>query len=389
MKVGTFGFTPYGKRLEGRLSYPVGRQNFDPEIAAQTYHNHVEEFQLCEEVGFDAIGINEHHGSPYSLGNSPNVFLAYVAAHTKRIKLTMVGNLLPIHGHPLRVAEELAMLDVMTRGRIIAGFARGIAREYLVLPVALKESRPRFEEALDVILGAWTTDVFSHDGEFYHYKDVDMWPRPYQKPHPPVWVGAISPEATRNVARRPGVVLATTFQPTAWIKNQLKVFREAAAEAGRTVTDDDIVYARHVFVAETQKEAEKLYKPHSDYYWHNLLGDINNAAIAKILEINPDLTFEQVKTPYPYHSAPFETLREDGMVLVGTPDQVFKELMEQYDEVGGFGTFLAIVRAAAMPQELVLSNIRLFGKEVIPRLHAVGNKSAQAAAPKAESGARA
>ena len=139
MKVFTFDFVPYGKDLTGRLKYPVGRENYESEVAARTYENHVEQFQLMEEVGFDGVCLNEHHGSPYSLDNSPNVFLAYVAAKTKRIKLAMAGNLLPLHGHPLRVAEELAMLDNLTRGRIIAGFVRGIPREYLGSKHSFKE----------------------------------------------------------------------------------------------------------------------------------------------------------------------------------------------------------------------------------------------------------
>src|SRR5262249_27616650 len=132
MKVFTFDFVPYGKDLTGKLKYPVGRENYESEVAAKSYENHVEQFQLMEEVGFDGVCLNEHHGSPYSLDNSPNVFLAYVAAKTKRIKLAMAGNLLPLHGHPLRVAEELAMLDNLTRGRIIAGFVRGILESILL-----------------------------------------------------------------------------------------------------------------------------------------------------------------------------------------------------------------------------------------------------------------
>ncbi len=270
------------------------------------------------------------------------------------------------------------MLDVITRGRIIAGFVRGIPREYLVLPVPLAESRPRFEEALDVIINAWTSDLFSHDGQFFHYKDVDMWPRPYQKPHPPVWVGAIGHDAIRNVARRPGVTLCVTFTPTSTIKKQLEVFREAAAEAGRTVTNDDVVLARHIYVAETQQEAEKLCKPNIEYYFQNLLGEINNAAIDKILEMNPGLTRDSIKTPYPYHTASMEKLRDDGFLLVGTPDRVLKDLMAQYEEVGGFGTFMAIVRMGAMLQEVVLRNIRMIGKEIIPKLHLVGEKAPRA-----------
>ncbi len=131
MKVFTFDFVPYMKDLSGRLGYPVGIKNYEPEVAVKTYENHVEQFQLMEKVGFDGVCLNEHHGSPYSLDNSPNLFLSYIAAKTDRIKLAMAGNLLPLHGHPLRVAEELAMLDNLSHGRVIAGFVRGIPREYL------------------------------------------------------------------------------------------------------------------------------------------------------------------------------------------------------------------------------------------------------------------
>jgi alkanesulfonate monooxygenase SsuD/methylene tetrahydromethanopterin reductase-like flavin-dependent oxidoreductase (luciferase family) len=274
------------------------------------------------------------------------------------------------------VAEELAMLDNRARGRSIAGFVRGIPREYLALSIPLREGRPRFEEALDVIIKAWTNDLLNHDGEYYHYKDVDMWPRPYQDPHPPIWVGAIGPEPTRNVARRRGVTLCSTFQPTASIKKQLQLFRDACAEFGRPCTPNDILIARHVFCGDSQKEAEQLCKTHFEYYFQQLLGKVNNAAIQRILDMNPDLTFDSVKTPYPYDVTPMEKMRDDGFVLVGTPDRVYQDLMAQYEEYGGFGTFMAIVRMGAMPQELVLNNVRLFGKEVIPRLHAVEAKAA-------------
>src|SRR5207302_131140 len=169
--------------------------------------------------------------------NSPNVLLAYIARATSRMKLTMLGNLLPIHGHPLRVAEELAMLDVLTRGRLIAGFVRGIPREPLVYNVPQRETKARFNEALEVIMGAWTQDLFTHHGSFYNYDDVDMWPRPYQQPHPPVWIGSISEESTRMVAKNPAFTLAVNFLPTVKVKEQLAIFREAAAEVGRTVSD--------------------------------------------------------------------------------------------------------------------------------------------------------
>lgn len=375
MKITTFDFLPYGKNLTGHLGYPVGRQHFDREIAAQTYQNHIEQFQLYEEIGIDAIFLNEHHGSPYGLDNSPNVFLAYVAAHTKHVKLGMLGNLLPIHAHPFRVAEELAMLDVMTRGRLIAGFARGIPREHLVYGVPLNESRARFDEALDVILNAWTQDVFTHHGRFFHYDSVDMWPRPYQEPCPPVWIGAIDHATTRHIAElgaRWPITLCVNFQPTPEVKKQMHVFREAAAGAGRTVGDDDICYGRHVFVAETEKDAERYCKPYVEYYFRDLMDRINNAALGKLKAMNPDVDWNRVKPPFDYGAATYENLRERGLLLAGTPDRVFKDLMEQYEEVGGFGALLAMIRMADMPQDVLVRCLRLMGDELIPKIHAAG-----------------
>src|SRR5919198_5089298 len=218
MDIFSFDFVPYKRNLSGHLGYPVGRQFYDPEIAAETFADHIEQFQVCEEVGFDGISLNEHHGSPYGLDNSPNVFLAYVARATSRMKLTMLGNLLPIHGHPLRVAEELAMLDVLSRGRLIAGFVRGIPREPLVYNVPQRETKPRFNEALEVIMGAWTQDLFTHHGTYHHYRDVDMWPRPYQQPHPPVWIGSINEDYTRMGGKNPALTNPGNFLPQVKVK---------------------------------------------------------------------------------------------------------------------------------------------------------------------------
>ena len=109
-----------------------------------------------------------------------------MARATSRVKLALVGDILPLHAHPLRVAEELAMLDVITCGRLIAGFVWGIPRESLVYGAPVREAKAHFDEALEVVLGAWTSDAFSHHGQFLHYDAVDMGPRPYQQPHPPI-----------------------------------------------------------------------------------------------------------------------------------------------------------------------------------------------------------
>ena len=160
MRVFVFDLLPYGEHLDhlkegNELPWPLPRRHFKPEVAVRTYEEHLEAWQTLDELGYDGVGFNEHHTSPYGLMNSPNLMAASAAQRTRRLKLLIYGNLLPLHD-PLRLAEELAMLDCLSNGRIVSGFARGIPREYNVYKVPLAESRARFEEAWEIIYRAWT-----------------------------------------------------------------------------------------------------------------------------------------------------------------------------------------------------------------------------------------
>ena len=192
MKVFVFDLVPYGEHLDhlkvgNELLFPLEKRYFKAEIASKTYAEHLDAWAELDRLGYDGIGFNEHHTSPYGLMNSPNLLAAAAAMRTKNLKLLIYGNLLPLH-EPLRLAEELSMLDCLSNGRLISGFARGIPREYNVYSVPQAESRARYEEAYDVILKAWTEESFSHQGKYWSYKDVALWPRPLQRPHPPVWI---------------------------------------------------------------------------------------------------------------------------------------------------------------------------------------------------------
>ena len=159
MKVFVFDLLAYGKQLEhlkagNELPYPLARKHFEADVAARTYAEHLQAWEEMDRLGYDGVGFNEHHCSPYGLMNSPNLMAAAAAQRTHRLKLLIYGNLLPLH-EPLRLAEELAMLDCMSGGRLISGFARGIPREYQVHHVPLSDSRARFEEAFEIITRAW------------------------------------------------------------------------------------------------------------------------------------------------------------------------------------------------------------------------------------------
>jgi alkanesulfonate monooxygenase SsuD/methylene tetrahydromethanopterin reductase-like flavin-dependent oxidoreductase (luciferase family) len=192
MKVFIFDLLPYDHHFENYkqqklIPYPLSREHWDPEIGARTYEQHLAIWEEMDKLGFDGVGLNEHHTTPHGLMISPNMMAAAAAQRTKNLKFLILGNLLPIH-NPLRIAEELAMADCMSRGRILSGFARGVPREYNVYNVPMAESRARFEEAVDIIMKAWTEPQFSHDGKYWPMKDIAIWPRPYQQPHPPVWI---------------------------------------------------------------------------------------------------------------------------------------------------------------------------------------------------------
>ena len=168
MKVFVFDLLAYGEQLDhlkvgNELPYPLPKRHFKPEVAARTYAEHLDAWEELDRLGYDGVGFNEHHCSPYGLMNSPNLLAAAAAQRTKNVKLLIYGNLLPLH-EPLRLAEELAMLDCLSNGRLISGFARGIPREYQVHNVPLAESRARFDEAFEIITRAWTEEVFSYRG---------------------------------------------------------------------------------------------------------------------------------------------------------------------------------------------------------------------------------
>jgi hypothetical protein len=174
---------------------PVPSNYFDPVKGTANYNEHLEEMAYCEELGFNGVVFNEHHYSAYGTMPSPNLIAAALSQKTTRIKIGVLGNILPLRNHPVRVAEEYAMIDCLSNGRLIAGFVRGIPPEYIWYGVNPEESRGRFEEAYDLIMTAWTQPVWSHEGKFFQLKDCAIWPRPMQQPHPPIWIAARSAES--------------------------------------------------------------------------------------------------------------------------------------------------------------------------------------------------
>ena len=194
MKVFVFDLLAYGKHFDQYkqtkyLPYPLGTDHYDREVAAETYEQHLQVWEEMDKLGFDGVGLNEHHTTPHGLMNSPNMMAAVAAQRTKKLKFLMLGNLVPLH-NPLRIAEELAMADTMSRGRILSGFARGVPREYNVYGVPMSESRARFEEAVDIMMRVGTVSLL-----------LKATPPPAEAPVP-VSVGNRRPRVHATTARK-------------------------------------------------------------------------------------------------------------------------------------------------------------------------------------------
>ena len=207
--------------------------------------------------------------------NSPNLMAAAAAQRTKKLKLLIYGNLIPLH-HPLRLAEELAMIDCLSNGRLIAGIARGIPREYQVHNVPLSESRARFEEAYDIITRAWTEDVFSYQGKFWSYNNVAMWPRPVQQPYPPIWTPitaskeSIEFAAKNNIPITPGESRVQGLQ-----QDIIRYYAKCLAKAGHRITPKHLSIAAGAYIADSKAQAVKEAGPYLLYFNRSLFSHGN------------------------------------------------------------------------------------------------------------------
>jgi alkanesulfonate monooxygenase SsuD/methylene tetrahydromethanopterin reductase-like flavin-dependent oxidoreductase (luciferase family) len=175
------------------VHYPHGTDpaDFDPQLAAKVYEDNLNLYEAADEQGFDGLFLGEHHFTSYTITPSPNLMIAALSQRTKNMRIGLMVNVVPFN-HPLRMAEEAAMLDLLTNGRLELGLGRGVdEQEFEKWHMPFQEARPRFEEGIDLMKKAWTEVEFAHEGNYYHVGPLSMWPRPIQKPHPPIWIAAL------------------------------------------------------------------------------------------------------------------------------------------------------------------------------------------------------
>src|SRR5205823_5395050 len=241
---------------------------YDPVKGHELYQRYFEQLVLADRLGFDAIVLNEHHNTVYSMMATPSVVAAALIPQTKRARICVWG-VPPNFMLPNRLAEEYAILDVMSRGRLEIAFPLGTGMEYWSNSVVNPASaRAKFRESIDIMIRAWTEEgPTTYDGEFYSYCYLNVWPRPYQRPYPRCYiVGTGSPETIAFAAER-GLGYASVFVPITQQVKTFKAMRETMLKHGHEMTPDKAMANTIVYVAETDEIAQKEAKEHIKYYF--------------------------------------------------------------------------------------------------------------------------
>src|SRR6266699_5925464 len=249
MQVVLFHLMPYADldleagREHGTVWVNLPNSNFDPVKGHRLYNRYLDELEHGEELGFDAIAVNEHHQTAYGLMPSPIVTASALARRTSRAKIAILGSALPLREHPLMVAEEHAMIDVISGGRLISGFVRGIGAEYHTFGVNPTFSHERFHEAHDLIVRAWTEPgPFAFHGDHFSLQYVNLWPRPYQSPHPPIWIPSQGSSETVAWASHPDrkYPFLVTFSSADLVARYHNTYRERARDYGYEAASEQL-----------------------------------------------------------------------------------------------------------------------------------------------------
>src|SRR6201995_5883744 len=242
----------------GATALMFSNKYYDPVAGSRLYNQYLEDYIYADELGVDGIMLNEHHNAPFCMQSTCNIFAAILAAVTKRTKIVLLGNPLPLAENPVRLAEELAMIDMVSKGRLVSGFVRGDGQEQLATGVNPAYNRERFQEAHDLIVKAWTVPgPFRWEGKHYHQRVVNPWALPLQQPHPRIWIpGAISPETVVFAAehRYPYFALNTSIKDT---QDIFVLYDKVAEEAGYVAGTENKGYLVRFHVGETDEKALK------------------------------------------------------------------------------------------------------------------------------------
>ena len=323
---------------------------------AEAFEESFNQVDVAEELGMDSIWLAEVHFNPdRSVLAAPLIIASAIAARTTRMRIGLAVQLLPLT-NPLRVAEEAAMVDHISKGRFDFGIGRSsLTKYYQGYNIPYSESRGRFLEALEVILKAWGEEQFSYAGEYYSYQNVTVVPKPYQQPYPPTRVAAISEDTFSLIGQLGYPIFTTTITPIAQLRERLALYREARHDAGHS-GPDDVTLQVPAYVAETAEEARSEPEASTIFAIQSTARELIPSAASQ--EIADSLQ-RMADTPYE------DILKQ--RVMYGTPEAVVERFQEYREELGISGVVLEMNYGGQIPYGRVVNSMRLLTEEVMPK----------------------
>ena len=353
---------------------------FDPTRAHGMYNEFMDELEFAAELGFDGICVNEHHSNGYGLMPSPNLIAASLARRTRDAAIVIMGNSLALYDPPIRVAEEMAMIDCISGGRVVAGFPVGTPMDtcyaYGRNPSQLRQ---RYTEAHDLIVRAWSEpDPFAFNGRFHQLRYVNVWPRPVQKPHPPIWIpGGGSIETWRWCAERDYVYSYLSYFGYKAGQATMRGYWDEMRRLGKDRNPYRAGFLQLVGVAESRAEAMDLYRLPAEYFYGRCLHvDPRFAAppgYATESTLRARVESQIARAAHLAGGGPssqlpdFESIVDRGYVIVGSPDEVAERLREVAVELN-VGHLMLLLQFGNMDRRLTHHNTELFAKRVMPQL---------------------
>jgi alkanesulfonate monooxygenase SsuD/methylene tetrahydromethanopterin reductase-like flavin-dependent oxidoreductase (luciferase family) len=351
---------------------------FDPRRAHLMYNDFMDELEFAAECGFDAVCVNEHHSNGYGLMPSPNLIASALSRRTTDTALCVMGNSLALYNPPTRVAEEFAMIDCISGGRLIAGFPVGTPMDtcfaYGQNPSMLRD---RYYEAHDLVMRAWTEqDTFAFNGRFNQQRYVNIWPRPIQKPHPPIWIpGGGSVETWRWCAEMDHVYAYLSYFGYQAGQATMDGFWGEMDRLGKDRNPYRAGFLQFVGVAETREEAYRLYREPAEYFYGRCLhvdprfanapGYTSEATqragvVGQVAQVARMRRFDTL-------AREMDAIVDKGYVIIGSPDEVAAQLKEVATNLN-VAHLMLLMQFGNMGKDLAKYNTRLFAEKVMPQL---------------------
>jgi alkanesulfonate monooxygenase SsuD/methylene tetrahydromethanopterin reductase-like flavin-dependent oxidoreductase (luciferase family) len=344
---------------------------YDPVKGAREYKSYIDQLVYAEQLGFDIIAVNEHHQTAYGMMPAPNLIASALIQRTRRVKIAVLGRALPLVNNPITIAEEFAMLDNLSEGRLIAGFVRGIGTEYHATGLNPAFSHERYQEAHDLIVAAWTRPgPFEFEGQHFNYRYVNLWPRPYQTPHPPIWIPSQGSSETIQWAADPArkYPFLVTFSASELVIRYLNMYRDQARQFGYEADGAQLGWAVPIYVADTDERArsearagiESLFNDYLKNPWEMLLppGYTSLPSMLRTIKLRKSLGSGAMRQT-------IDDLVASGTAVIGSPKTV-RDAIARVRDATGLKRLVTMLQFGVMPDDLARRNMETFASEVMP-----------------------